>query len=57
MLKKYGYGCPQSAELDDETTKYIEAFQRHFRPARVDGRLDASTILTMKSLLSALPKK
>ena len=57
MLKEYGYGCPQSAELDDETTKYIEAFQRHFRPARVDGRLDDSTILTMKSLLSALPKK
>lgn len=56
LLKEYGYGCPQSGKLDDETEKYIAAFQRHFRPARVDGRLDRSTALTLKDLLSDLHK-
>jgi N-acetylmuramoyl-L-alanine amidase len=31
----------------------IAAFQRHFRPARVDGVADTSTIATIKALLAA----
>lgn len=56
LMKQYGYGCPQSGELDAETEKYIMAFQRHFRPERIDGKLDQSTFQTLKNLLAALPK-
>jgi N-acetylmuramoyl-L-alanine amidase len=31
------------------------AFQRHFRPERVDGRIDRSTVTTLERLLAALP--
>jgi len=31
----------------------VEAFQRHFRPARIDGRADKSTIATLDRLLAA----
>jgi len=33
----------------------IAAFQRHFRPVRVDGIADASTILTLRALLETRP--
>jgi N-acetylmuramoyl-L-alanine amidase len=33
----------------------VTAFQRHFRPARVDGVADASTITTLRDLIAALP--
>jgi N-acetylmuramoyl-L-alanine amidase len=33
----------------------VEAFQRHFRPALVDGAADFSTIDTLHRLLGALP--
>jgi N-acetylmuramoyl-L-alanine amidase len=33
----------------------VTAFQRHFRPARVDGIADHSTLATLHSLLSTLP--
>ena len=56
-LKRYGYGCPQSGVLDEETEKFIIAFQRHFRPAKVDGRLDRSTIETLNNLIAALSIK
>jgi N-acetylmuramoyl-L-alanine amidase len=32
------------------------AFQRHFRPQRIDGRADASTRATLEGLLGALGK-
>jgi N-acetylmuramoyl-L-alanine amidase len=31
----------------------VSAFQRHFRPARVDGIAEASTIDTLDALLAA----
>ncbi len=55
-LKHYGYGCPQTGKLDRETQKFIAAFQRHFRPNRVNGILDQSTIQTLDSLIEALPE-
>ncbi|MEM9356528.1 MAG: N-acetylmuramoyl-L-alanine amidase [Pseudomonadota bacterium] len=55
QLKRYGYGCPQTGELDEETKKYIAAFQRHFRPGQVNGILDQSTIQTLDRLIEALP--
>jgi N-acetylmuramoyl-L-alanine amidase len=33
----------------------VTAFQRHFRPARVDGIADRSTLATLESLLVSLP--
>jgi N-acetylmuramoyl-L-alanine amidase len=33
----------------------VTAFQRHFRPARVDGVADHSTLATLQALLGSLP--
>ncbi len=54
MLALYGYGVEMSGVYDRATEVVVTAFQRHFRPARVDGAPDASTILTLKSLLESL---
>jgi N-acetylmuramoyl-L-alanine amidase len=32
----------------------VTAFQRHFRPARVDGVADHSTMTTLQALLASL---
>lgn len=53
-LSRYGYGLDQSAFYDQSTREAVTAFQRHFRPSRVDGRADVSTILTLQALLSAV---
>ncbi len=55
MLALYGYGAPVSGTYCDTTTAVVRAFQRHFRPARVDGVADVSTIETLHRLLAALP--
>lgn len=55
MLMLYGYGLEISGLYDDTTRVVVEAFQRHFRPARVDGVADQSTIETLHRLLSSLP--
>ncbi|MFN3497596.1 MAG: peptidoglycan-binding domain-containing protein, partial [Pannonibacter indicus] len=43
-------------EFDARTKAAVTAFQRHFRPERVDGIADASTIATLHKLLTALPE-
>ena len=40
----------------DKMAGELEAFQRHFRPERVDGIADFSTIDTLHRLLAALPR-
>jgi N-acetylmuramoyl-L-alanine amidase len=52
-LKRYGYGIEPTGLYDALTTAVVTAFQRHFRPARVDGRADRSTIATLAALLAA----
>ena len=52
LLAAYGYGLPVTAEMDALTTKVVIAFQRHFRPARVDGVLDRSTVITLERLVA-----
>ncbi len=54
-LVAYGYGLAATGALDQDTHRVVSAFQRHFRPARVDGRIDRSTIATLDRLLAALP--
>jgi len=56
MLSLYGYGTEITGEFSDKTAGDVEAFQRHFRPERVDGIADFSTIDTLHRLLSALPR-
>ena len=55
MLALYGYGIGISGSLDRQTQDAVAAFQRHFRPARVDGVADSSTIETLQKLIEALP--
>jgi N-acetylmuramoyl-L-alanine amidase len=52
-LRDYGYGVEVTSTYGTGLANVIEAFQRHFRPARVDGRADASTRDTLERLLVA----
>ena len=52
-LGAYGYSIPPSGQYDTATRDVVAAFQRHFRPAKVDGIADASTLSTLHDLLSA----
>jgi N-acetylmuramoyl-L-alanine amidase len=50
-LASYGFGLAISAEYDAGTRDAVAAFQRHFRPARIDGEADESTRKTLLALL------
>jgi N-acetylmuramoyl-L-alanine amidase len=52
-LRVYGYGVEATGIYDELTAAVVAAFQRHFRPALVDGRADPSTIETLQALLQA----
>jgi len=54
-LKRYGYGLEASGKYDTATAEVVTAFQRHFRPAKVNGIADRSTLQTLRALLAALP--
>jgi N-acetylmuramoyl-L-alanine amidase len=54
-LRRYGFGIDPTGVIDDRTALVVAAFQRHFRPERVDGRIDRSTIATLERLIAALP--
>lgn len=56
MLGLYGYAIEINGFFDENTEACVRAFQRHFRPERVDGVADISTIETLHRLLSTLPK-
>jgi N-acetylmuramoyl-L-alanine amidase len=53
MLGLYGYDLPVTAVYDELTEAVVAAFQRHFRPERVDGIADRSTIETLRGLIAA----
>jgi len=54
QLQAYGYAVPQTGQFDTATEQVVRAFQRHWRPARVDGRFDTSTADTLRRLQLAL---
>ncbi len=54
MLGAYGYGIEETGQFDAQTQTVTAAFQRHFRPALIDGIADHSTIATLDRLLKAL---
>lgn len=56
MLAFYGYGIEITGDYCARTEGVVEAFQRHFRPERVDGIADMSTIDTLHRLLVSQPR-
>jgi N-acetylmuramoyl-L-alanine amidase len=54
-LARFGYPADVTHLYDRTTTEIVTAFQRHFRPARVDGLADRSTFATLQRLLTASP--
>ena len=57
MLALYGYGIELTGVYDAPTRAVVAAFQRHFRPARVDGEADASTVATLRALIDGLARR
>ncbi|MCO5130888.1 MAG: N-acetylmuramoyl-L-alanine amidase [Xanthobacteraceae bacterium] len=54
-LARFGYGIEADGRYGVQTREVVTAFQRHFRPQRVDGIADPSTMQTLQALLAALP--
>jgi N-acetylmuramoyl-L-alanine amidase len=53
QLHKFGY---MFARTEEEYTKVIEAFQRHYRPACVDGMWDGECQSRLTALLRKMPQ-
>lgn len=51
MLAAYGYGVSVTGLYDETTRAVLAAFQRHFRPRRVDGRIDFETVRQLELLV------
>ena len=49
-LALYGYGTPQTGQMDKGTRDVLEAFQLRFRPAKFDGQPDAETAAMLDAL-------
>lgn len=43
-LAEWGYGAEVTGVMDEKTIAIIEAFQRRFRSAKVDGKIDVQTL-------------
>ena len=56
MLSRYGYGIEITGCYDKATATVVAAFQRHFRPSKVDGVADRATVETLRRLFAALPR-
>ena len=52
-LSRLGYAMAPSGVYDDDTRIVVEAFQRHWRPSRVDGAADGETRARLIALLRA----
>lgn len=53
-LYDIGYGIAITGRNDKASRTVVTAFQRRYRPARIDGLIDASTMLTARKLLAAM---
>jgi N-acetylmuramoyl-L-alanine amidase len=51
-LARYGYGITANGTYDSATHAVVKAFQRHFRPERIDGVGDSSTRATLRELIA-----
>jgi N-acetylmuramoyl-L-alanine amidase len=52
-LTRLGFDCAPSGRFDAATTTVIRAFQRHWRPERIDGVADGETRARLIALLRA----
>jgi len=50
-LHRLGYGLKPGGDYDEETRLTVEAFQRHWRPEKVDGIADGETRARLVGLL------
>lgn len=50
---RLGYDCAPSGKFDAHTTAVVRAFQRHWRPEKVDGVADGMTRARLIALLRA----
>lgn len=50
-LTRLGYELPPSGQFDADTAAVVRAFQRHWRPERVDGLADGETRARLIALL------
>jgi N-acetylmuramoyl-L-alanine amidase len=53
LFQRYGYDLDPNGTFGDRTEHVVRAFQRHFRPCHVDGRIDLSTLSTLERLIAA----
>ena len=53
LAANIGFDAPLSGLFDDRTEIVVRAFQRHWRPARIDGRADPSTLDTLGRVAAA----
>ena len=51
QLALFGYQVNKTGIYDLSTKKVVESFQRHFRPARVDGIFDNESSSRLNDLL------
>lgn len=51
MLVMLGFDLALTGRYDEDTEITVKAFQRHWRPARVDGIADFSTITTLRDVV------
>lgn len=56
-LAEIGYCLPVNGLFCPTTFSVVMAFQRRFRPARVDGLLDVSTRLTIETVAAAIARQ
>ena len=54
LLMDYGYGIAVTGNMDEATRKVTDAFQRHYRPALVNGIADRSVLRTAERLVAGL---
>ena len=52
-LASFGYAVAADGVYGAETAAVVTAFQRHFRPARVDGVADGETVARLSALIDA----
>jgi N-acetylmuramoyl-L-alanine amidase len=55
LLARYGYEVAASGIMDEPTRLALTAFQRHFRPTRVDGAPDPETAGLLVAVAATVP--
>lgn len=53
-LAHIGYGARITGIMDAETCLIVQALQRRFRPAKIDGKIDIQTMEIIKALTEAI---